>query len=539
MKVLPVKRISRDTETSSALERQDIELREAVAVGGHELVHMVEDATVSGAVNLDERPSLGEWLTEPRVHEWEALMVTTQDRITRDDMHWWQFVGWVLKHNKSVIVLDDPSLDLTTEDGRMIAGIKATQAAKYRKTVQEKKLKQTAYYREVNLWSGGVWPFGYRTEAIMFNGSKRLRLVKDEHTAGLIREAYESIVDLGSNMNRICIDWNARGILTATDYQKSENAKANKQEANTKPRGVRWQPSILKTVLSSPTLMGYATHKGSIIREDGLPVQRSEPILTRSEFDRLQEAMATYRSAGRRPHYPPTVLSGLLFCICGLPLYSNSSRRKLADGSFREYRYYLCAARFADQMCPYRVSWDREYLKESLESYFLESVGDLEIMNRAFIPGRDRTAEITELEGAIENLAQAIAAAESSIAVTALTSAMERHAKNLETLRALPVVPSSWSEVGTGVTYREKWNAQDDWNAKAELLRRGGFKLVCGGTPAAPSLHFQMPANIERRLDLHAIDYRPQIELRDGIPYDRGSGKPLTAQLESEEQSGE
>lgn len=534
MKVLPVKRISRDTESSSALERQDIELREAIALGGHELVHMVEDATVSGAINLDERPSLGEWLTEPRVHEWDALMVTTQDRITRDDMHWWQFVGWVLKNDKSVIVLDDPSLDLTTEDGRMIAGIKATQAAKYRKTVQEKKLKQTAYYREVNLWSGGVWPFGYRTEAIQFNGAKRLRLVRDPYTAGLIREAYEQIVDLGGSMSRICVDWNARGILTATDYQKSENAKVNKPESQTKPRGVRWQPKILKTVLVSPTLMGYATHKGSVIRKDGLPVQRAEPILTRAEFDKLQEALAKLKNAGLRPHYPPTILSGLVFCICGRPLYSNSSSRKLADGSFKDYHYYLCSARFADQMCPHRISWDREFLKEALESYFLETVGDLEIMNRSFIPGRDLTSEIVELEGAIANLTQAIASAESPIAVTALTSSMERHAKNLETLKAVPVLPSSWQEVGTGVTYRQKWEAQADWDGRAELLRKGGFKMYCSGTHAAPMLHFHMPENLERRLDLQAIDYRPEIELRQGIPYNRESGRPVASPPASE-----
>jgi site-specific DNA recombinase len=533
MKVLPVKRISRDTESSSALERQDIELREAVALGGHELVHMVEDATVSGAINLDERPSLGEWLTEPRVHEWDALMVTTQDRITRDDMHWWQFVGWVLKNDKSVIVLDDPSLDLTTEDGRMIAGIKATQAAKYRKTVQEKKLKQTAYYREVNLWSGGVWPFGYRTEAFQFNGSKRLRLVKDPYTAGLVREAYERITDLGSSMSRICADWNARGVLTATDYQKSENAKSNKEEANTKPRGVRWQPTILKTVLISPTLMGYATHKGNIVRKDGLPVQRAEPILTRAEFDRLQEALAKLKGSGRRPFHEPTVLAGLVFCICGLPLYSNSSRRKLANGTFREYHYYLCAARFSDQMCEHRVSWDRQFLKDSLESYFLETVGDLEIMNRAFIPGRDRTSEVTELQGAVDNLTQAIASAESATAVTALTQSLERHARNLETLKAMPVVPSSWQETGTGITYREKWESQPDWDAKGELLRKGGFTLYCAGTPAAPVLHFHMPENIERRLDLRTIDYRPEIELRDGIPYDRESDEPVASLLKS------
>ncbi|MFG2560214.1 recombinase family protein [Streptomyces sp. NPDC048496] len=73
--------------SSSALERQGLELSEAIVKGSHTVAGWVEDATVSGAVNLDQRPSLGKWLRAPLVHEWDALMVTTQDRISRDDMH--------------------------------------------------------------------------------------------------------------------------------------------------------------------------------------------------------------------------------------------------------------------------------------------------------------------------------------------------------------------------------------------------------------------------------------------------------------------
>ncbi len=172
-RVLAVQRISRDTETSSALSRQDKDLTLAIQRQGHQEVGRVVDATVSGAVNLDQRPSLKKWLVSPLLHEWDALMVTTQDRITRDDMHWWQFVGWVLENGKSLVILDDPSFGIDTEDGRMIAGIKATQAAKYRKEVQAKKLKQTQDFREERLWPGGIWPFGYTGPRPLSTGGNR------------------------------------------------------------------------------------------------------------------------------------------------------------------------------------------------------------------------------------------------------------------------------------------------------------------------------------------------------------------------------
>ncbi|MEY9837838.1 recombinase family protein [Streptacidiphilus sp. EB103A] len=226
LRVLPCKRISRDTEDSSALERQGVELSEAIHSGDHELVAWVEDATVSGSVNLDQRPSLGKWLTEPLLHQWDALMVTTQDRISRDDLHWWAFVAWVLEHRKTVLVLDDPSLDLTTEDGRMIAGIKATQAAKYRKTVQEKKRNQ--YYRDEDLWPGGVWPYGYRAERVQHKDAKRWKLVIDPYSAGMVREAYDRIANHSDSLSEVARDWNKRAILCPIDYQRHCNALAGR-----------------------------------------------------------------------------------------------------------------------------------------------------------------------------------------------------------------------------------------------------------------------------------------------------------------------
>ncbi|MGW9283771.1 recombinase family protein [Streptomyces diastaticus] len=83
-----MRRISRDTEDSSALAPpQGEELDAATEAGRYAVAGEVEDSTVSGAVNLDERPKLGRWMKDPLWYEWEALMVTSLDRITRDQHH--------------------------------------------------------------------------------------------------------------------------------------------------------------------------------------------------------------------------------------------------------------------------------------------------------------------------------------------------------------------------------------------------------------------------------------------------------------------
>src|SRR4051794_27405379 len=216
-RVLAVQRISRDTEASSALTRQDEALTRAVAGGVYTEVGRVVDATVSGAVHLDQRPSLRKWLSDPLVHEWDVLMVTEQDRITRDDMHWWQFVDWVLRNGKDIEVLDDPTFDIHSEDGRILAGVKAAQAAKYRKAVQARQLDRTRFFRENRLWNGGIWPFGYRAEVFSHLGESRKRLAVDPRTSGLVREAYERIVRDGDTVYAVAQRWNARGVTSARD----------------------------------------------------------------------------------------------------------------------------------------------------------------------------------------------------------------------------------------------------------------------------------------------------------------------------------
>ncbi|GIG64726.1 recombinase family protein [Phytomonospora endophytica] len=252
MDLLAAKRISRDPEASSALKRQDAELREAIADGGHNLVHMVEDATVSGAINLDQRKSLGEWLREPKVHEWQALMVTTQDRITGDDLHWHQLVGWCLENGKHVIVLDDPGLDISTPRGRLVAGVKASMTADYRHAVKDKRAKQTAYYRDVDLWHGGNWPWGYRTVRKEHEGKKRWVLAVDPVTSALAYEAHTRIVKESWALNRLRVDWNVRAVMTPRDHQRHVNATLGPEGVSTEVKGAKWTVNQLEAVLTSP-----------------------------------------------------------------------------------------------------------------------------------------------------------------------------------------------------------------------------------------------------------------------------------------------
>ncbi|MFD7536437.1 recombinase family protein [Streptomyces sp. NPDC059819] len=524
MRVLKVRRISRDTEDSSALARQGEELDAATEAGRYAVAGEVEDSTVSGAVNLDERPKLGRWMKDPLWYEWDALMVTSLDRITRDQHHWDRFAERCHKGGKEIVCLDDPALDIHTPTGRMIAYIKATQAQEYREAIVKKRRNQTQYYRDENLWGGGTWPFGYRPILSDHKGKQRYKLIIDPVTGPLIREAYERIAEQGWSMGQVCNDWNARprhlpdchaigrentavcvcgrGVLSSQDHQRSVNGEGNKPGVKTHIKGTRWTTSTLGKMLKKPILKGVAMHKGEPLLKDGMPVRWADPILTDQEFAKLQvavTALGKYR-AGIKSNASP--MTGVLYCPCGLKMYENSSPAKLRTGEVRKHRYFRCSSWSNGTACPFSVSWPQEELYEAAEQAFLSKLGEQEIVERTYIPGKDNRQQIKELEAAMENLSQAIAQATSAIAITALTGTMERHAANLEELKAEPFVPGRWEERRIGQTYQQRWAAMATWKERGPFLRKAGFRLFPVGSPkGAFVVGFITPKDLSERAD--------------------------------------
>lgn len=506
LRVLAVKRISRDTEQSSALLRQDVALANAIRVGGFQTAGWVEDATVSGSVNLVDRKSLGQWLKGDALNAWDILMVTEQDRITRDDLHWHEFVGFMLQHGKTAIVLDDPSLDLTTTEGRMIAGIKAGMAAKYRESVRDKRLGQTAHYREENLWAGGTWPYGYRAERFDHDGKSRWRLVLDPITSNLRREAFTRIL-AGHPRTAIVADWNERGIHTPQDHQRAVNAQSGRENVKTDTRGSRWSLWSLREILTNPSALGYATHRGEIRRgKDGMPIVWAEPIVTREEFETVQVIVnrktAEHKAGSTVPNSTATDLVSLLRCGgCTSPLHSRRTSKNLSDGTVRKYSYYKCQARVEKRGCVEATSWPTEFIKEYIGESFLSTVGHLEIETRTFVPGSDRTGEIEELSTALENLYGNLAHCKpGSPAAKGILGAIEKHSDAMEALKAEPVIPSRYIVRGTGKTFAERWNEMEGWGERGDLLRDVGVLFYFAGSQSNPNIHAFYPDDLARRI---------------------------------------
>jgi site-specific DNA recombinase len=490
MRVLLVERISREDPASTSLARQAEELAKAAAVHDWEVVATVRDSTVSGGVDLSKRPSLGKWLREPLVGDWDALAAVSQDRISRDDLHWWAFVAWALDNGKQLVILDDPGLDLTTEEGRMLAGIKAGMAAKYRSDISKKRRKQTSWHREQGFWKGGALPLGYRPVVVQHMDKRRFKLEHDLYGVELIREAFRRIVEQGQTVNEVAADWNQRGVLTSADRSRQILGKPT--------QGALWHRVALKNLLTSQSLKGIQTYKGQPVLRDGIPVRWCAPILTDEEFDRLQvalRALAVKFSRGT-PRHGSGPHVGVLFCGCGSKLHAAN------PGGRGKRSYFRCASTKAPRGgCPLSHSWPREPVLAVLEDAFLKRMGDQPVTVREFTPGGDHRHRMAELEAAIENLAQGLAQARSAEVVATLTRSMDAHAGELERLRKEPVRKGSWTERPTGQTWAERWKDLDGWDERLHLLRKAGFRAFVAPDLEEPgyfAVWVVTPAEVER-----------------------------------------
>lgn len=504
-RLLLVKRYSGDDETG-VLERQHeqleayslLEARTSGAVmaqgpnGG-----WVEDETVSGSINLDERKSLGKWLKPPLLDNWDVMVVTEQDRVTRDDLHWWAFVGKLLGWGKHLVVLDDPGLDLSTPNGRMIAGIKATQAANYRLDVKKKILNARESFREQQRYVGGWWPYGRR--AAPREEGEGWEYVKDPVTSKIVVELVERVIEGGPEGTRRAIarDLNERGIPTGRDHQITTKLLAP-GEKRQEPRGYRWDESAVGKILRSPSLIGYPTHYGELIRKDGIPVRWWEPIVNEGKWLMVQETLDARGDFRRGIRSNRSDLLGVVFCGCGRPFHFRKIKKRN-----REYLYYRCAS-IVDRKAPNcsvdAGSWTDEYVKGWVEDAFLMELAEEEISIKKFKPGKNREPEIKQLEEAIDHLAGNLAnLPPEGRAAQGVISKISEHEAKLDELKAEPMIPSTFERIGTGQTYGGRWEKTPDWKERGNWLLRIGIRFVFSGTMDLPNVHIIVPEDIKDR----------------------------------------
>ncbi|MFJ4941514.1 recombinase family protein [Streptomyces albidoflavus] len=479
LRILAALRISLDDDASTSIERQQEELKEWLHHNPWaQLVHATEDRSVSGAIDLKDRPGLGPWLREEdKQQQWDALWVSTQDRLGRDDLHFMAFVKDVMDWKKVIFVGDDPSFDLTTETGRLIAYAKATQAAGELRKIRERARKSRDYLRRHGMWAGGNLPFGYQPVAIQVGHKIHYKLVQETTYAKLFREIVRRVLE-GEPLRKIAADLNERKILTWRDYEGTLPPLPGAKKKQREPKGIQWHPSAISRLFKKRSCVGqleYTDKETGKVRvaelEDGDPVMfTDEPLITEAERTQVLAKIGERASKPHRARQDVSRGSGVSTCgNCGQGATINRVTHTLKSGP-KTYERYRCSSSTKARQCSEPGYIEKSTLDEFVDRVLLLHLGDREEVKMVKTKGEDHTAE---LEGYRRRLTVIEREDEQGFYDDDRESYFKKRRNMVSRIKELetkPVIPDSVEYVPTGRTFRQKWEGMTTEEQREYLI---------------------------------------------------------------------
>jgi DNA invertase Pin-like site-specific DNA recombinase len=464
-RVILASRVSFDRKENTSIERQDTELLKWAHAQSHEVVAQVRDKAVSGDIDLFDRPGLGEWLTEERRSRWDSLAVTTQDRLSRNDIHFLAFVFKIIEWGKTLVVLDDPSLDLLSVEGRLIAHAKAIGPAKELERIKARIRDSHVERRYTPQWHGGTAPYGYTTESVVLDGGTVRRvLVLDGYTCSVAHEMRRWMVDEGETLMGVARKLNDRGELTGSDLWRRRKKMSVRNEL--------WSSTGVKMILTSPSCLGIKLQgRKAMHSSDGSPFKIAHPLFDDVEWETLQAAIAA-RTTHRTRKWGASPLLDVVFCgLCGAKATRNMTVKR-----GKEYAYYVCKNRHPRQ-CPGARMREGDVIA-IVEAEFLSQVGGERVHRKMFVPGASHEIELRELKGKIQRLRQdreqgLFDGEDDEIGYRKLMTSYLSRRRELE---RLPTGSTGWRYEVTDETYGEAWERGDD-QKRRQLLMDAGFRF--------------------------------------------------------------
>ncbi|GGU45970.1 recombinase family protein [Lentzea flava] len=502
--VLLGERVSRDKgDKTDSIERQHEKHMARVAErrAAGEVINIVgvaEDRSVSGDIDFFDRPELGEWLTDERRGSWDELWMTTQDRLSRNDMHVMAFIHKMLEWDKVLVLLDDPTLDMHTPEGRAIIHVKSIGPARELERIRTRIRDSIAKRKYTEAWVGGIPPWCYTTDWGVVAGKKRRIRVLDEYSVLLAHDLRNRLID-DEDVTFKDLAWllNDRGELTPKDLWRS------RQIPPEPIKGEKWHGHGIKQHLTSLTLLGYKMEtdpedrwkRRPVADKDGKWLRVADPVFTDHEWETLQSAIKE-REGKKGVKKQKSPMLGVVFCgkcnrsayqikntVLRDPQFDNEglvvvgANEELIlgeDGAVakvaKTYRYYRCNAQPKGCQGVGMVADDVESL---VEQTFLEREGDQQIKTREWQEGSDNEKELKDLERRIERLREDRENGAFDNDPKYYAAKLNEYTMRKNQLEGEPKIKSGWKYSDTGVTFRQAWVGLSVDEKRRLLLRRG------------------------------------------------------------------
>lgn len=479
---------------------------------GYKIVGQFEDLGVSAEKRPEDRPDLGQWLTDERSHEWDVIVWSKMDRAFRSTAHCVDFARWAEDRHKIVAFAED-GLELNYRPGAA-KGIDAMMSelfvylGSFFAQLELNRFKTRALdghrtLRQTDRWASGVPPLGFKTVA--HPSGKGRGLDTDPEGKRLLEQMAEKLL-AGWSFIRIAAWLNKSG--TRTNMDKARIAKGKDPYVNP------WNVGTVIEALTSPRTQGLKMHKRETVLDgDGNPIVMAPPTFDAGMWKQIQDAVAVRQINRREPTTSTNPMLGIGLCgctgcpacdgkqtngICGASLAQQTSRNKTKSGKVNVHRYYRCGR--TPLNCN-GITIQADFGDELLSERFLEQWGDSSVTRRTFVPGEDYSHELDQVNDTIRRLRRE----QDAGLIVSDDDEREYHermraliARRTE-LEAKPAVSAGWVTETTDETYRQVWEQSDH---RALLIERGVRFVLTQGKP----LHFHL--------------YVPE----DGVPIDLSAG---------------
>jgi site-specific DNA recombinase len=425
---------------------------------------VAEDLDVSaGKTSPFDRPQLGKWLKN-RLGEFDVLVFLRADRLVRRLFDLSDLIRWSQQHSVTLVSATEPQFDLSTPIGNVLTMLVASIAEMELQAIRERNASAAQYNIRAGKYRGGVPPWGYLPD----KSTGEWRLVQDPEQVKVIREVVERVLS-GEPLRAVAHDLTARRILTPRDRFAQHRGR--------RVEGYGWHSQGLKRSLTSETLLGYAVSEDKPVRaDDGSPVVRAEPILTREVFDRLGVELADRENRKEPTKRSTGLLLQVVYCgVCGRPAY------RLKGGPGRSPRYRCASAQYKESCGNKSIPMD--YADEGVESILLGMLGGSERLERVWDSGSDHSAELAEIDATLTDLVDLLGSGDFRAGTPQrikLSQRISQLAARQAELSREAVKPAGWTWEPTGEKFGDWW-ARQDITGRNVWLRSMNVRLEFNG----------------------------------------------------------
>ncbi len=478
MWVLGYVRLSRLTDESTSVARQEELIRRWAESHAATVAAVVHDTDVSGSVAPEQRAGLGPWLSDQPPAPWDVLVAWRLDRVSRSSLDTHRVLDLLDGSGRRLVTIDD-GLDTGSTWGSVLVKLAGVFAEVERAAIAERSAAGREALRRSGRYGGEAVQYGYR--AVQNPDGPGWVLVLDDPAVAVVRDAVERVLR-GDSVESIARDLTARGVATPRDRQRE--LKGHPVE------GAAWAATSLQRLLRSSSLTGRAYRSdGAPVVVDGEQVTKAPPILTLAEHRRVLAALdARSRSKTRTDAPHPT--SGLVLClVCGRTLHHRSQKT-----GGRTYSYAYCPDRHGRSI---RV----ERLWALLGESFLDEMGHRDAVERVHVPASDVGAALDDARAAVEDLAERLGSARSSAVRDALAAQLDALDSRVEELEATPSTPARTELRPLGMSWSRLWAGCTD-DQRRDVLVRSGIRLAVVDHPLSGwRAHLWVPGDVLDGLD--------------------------------------